>query len=783
MPNPLDPCLPFEAGELPDSTLIINGGVIVVPEDDGDGIIIDRLPDRPNAPEIEVPPPGGGDGSGPTIPGTPTGPLPRGPGPSTGPAGPSTGGPSSPPRGPTTGFPRTPKWKCEEFGVLGFGGMVTSKRCVSGFDSDFNYNSLADCERECTPSRPPEEEEYFPQDNQYENYAQTELGSLVLDESYFPISENISNNSVTTPSFSEFNQNFLSPQISTSIYNIVEGVNLHLSSINDDVTNLKDTYIKNSIKEELRNILYNLYLPDGRRAGESVINKAFKTRILNGTLSKVNLRYALGLALRAALAQTTVSTQVTNAVLTATYGKTIKQIIDSRVNNFLRLTQSTPSIQSTAPDINRAINRIESKKISLYPDNHTDGNKELVNLWYVLPEDIYVKTLIIDSSGTTNKIKIPNSEKIPVITSGYESTGVSVLEYGYDACVITETGYEIIPSTDELDRAYTINNNVEQACLFDAQDKYKVIFSVSSLAASNLELTYDLSASRPTQYVFLLDKSTIHDVDHDGSLFVRKTRANYKIETNTNTIQQNIEFRPFPWLVLPVNHNDPILGHFHTSSTYQLEFTNFSFYQFGDDATGPILVRRVPKCVILQPTDRYDFLFYSGYSRLTDWNSRSLSFTLSPDPTYYDPKIKNHYFANIELAYPNPDITGEYTETGMRAVYSSATATEQNLFISGSEPPRSAHGFRAAVNIASALNTIYYTDEGLLWTDIYKRMTFEQYCTFKIGVPNYMVDRLRMGQKTGIKIFHNKQGSLAMESRLLGLKPNKVDNLPIYLQI
>jgi len=621
------------------------------------------------------------------------------------------------------------------------------------------------------------------EDSQYENYLKTDLGDLIIDERYFPTIIASSTYNPKSANFSDIE--ILGPEIDASIFNLTERTDLSLSGSNTNLTSLRDEFIKKSIREEIKNILYNLYLPDGRRAGEAVINKSFKVRTINGTLSKVNQRYALRLAIRASLAQINASSNLTNKVVTATYGKTVKEILASRVNNLLNLTQTVSTSTNTviSSDINRAMDRVESEKISLYPENYTTGEKELLKLWYVLPEDIYAKTLVIDSLGNNIKLKILNSEKIPVVTSGYESTGVSVLEYDYDACVITESGHEIVPSDNQLDRAYTLNNNVEQACLFDAQNKYRVVLTVSSPAASNLELNYDLSAERPLQYVFLLDKDSIEDIPSDGSLFVRKTKANYTIQTDYNIIQQNIQFRPYPWLVLPVDHNDPILGHFSNNSIYTLQFTNFSLYQFGDDATGPILVRKIPKCVILQPTDKYELLFYGGYSRLVDWNTRTLDFTLSPDPQYYNTNLKDHYFASLELAYPNEDITSEYSETGMRAVFSSATATLDNLFTDGSEPERTAHGFRAAVNIASSLHNTYYVDEGLLWTDVYKRMTATQYYNFKMGIPNYMIDRFRLGEKTGVKIFHNKADILAVESRLLGLKPNKTDDLPIYLEV
>jgi hypothetical protein len=308
-----------------------------------------------------------------------------------------------------------------------------------------------------------------------------------------------------------------------------------------------------------------------------------------------------------------------------------------------------------------------------------------------------------------------------------------------------------------------------------------VTLTVSSPAASNLELTYDIYASRPSHYVLFIDKPTIEDVPFDASPFVKRTKAKYRIETNEAAIQSGIEFRPYPWMVLPIDHNDPILGHFDSNSNIELNFTNFSLEEFGGDLNGPILVRKIPKCIVLLPTDKYDYLFYSGYSSLVDWNVRTLSYTLSPDPNYYNNKLKNHYFANIELAYPNPDITSEFSEHGMRAAFYSSATVLNDTFENGVEPDRSEHGFRAAVLIASSLNHNYNVNEGLLWTDVYKRMTPVQYSNFKLGIPTYMIDKLRLGEKTNVKLFHNKAEGYGVPTRLLSLKNGKTDTLPIYL--
>lgn len=753
MTNPIEPCIPFVPGQLPDSTLIINGGSVVIPEDDNDDIIITRFPTRPRFPDREEVPPGGGGGGG---------------------GGEDDGG---------GGSPETPRWTCRSFTVAGFGGLVTRKICVSGFDVSYPFTTKAECEAECASVGqidPEEVDPNLPQDYQYEEYPRTELGDLLISESYFPIATNDFTFDPKPKIVS--GTTIFESNIDSSIYNLISGDDDSVSGINENLSKLSDSMIRQSLRQEIKNILYKLYGPDGRTISEARINKSLKVKTINKQITKVNQRYIFNLAVRAAVTKINANAETTRRIVTATYGKTVQEIVNSRLGNLLRLSP-TQSIQPITPDINRALDRIELEKIPLTPSSYTDINSELMKLWYILPEDIYAKTTVVDSSGVTTRLKIPNSELLPVVTSSNQVTGVLVNEYTYNASVVTQSGTVSIPTNTQIHRAYTINNNVEEACLFDTGSKFSIVFTVSSVPSANLELTYDVSAPRPNHYMLLLDKTTIQDLPFNASPFVKKTSAQYTIETSESAFQDAIRFRPYPWLVLPIDHNDPIFGHFATGSKYTVDFTNFNLEEFGDDLNGPIIVRKVPKSIIILPTDRYDYLFYGGYSTLSDWNVRQLNFSLSPDPNYYNPNIKDHYYANISLAYPNTDITDEYSETAMRASFSSSITNINDTFIDGQEPTRSVHGFRSAVNIASSLNFNYYTNEGILWTDIYKRLTKEQYTTLKIGIPNYMLDRLRAGEKTGIKLFHDKAGDLSTATRLVGLKPNKVDDLPIYLNI
>jgi hypothetical protein len=230
--------------------------------------------------------------------------------------------------------------------------------------------------------------------------------------------------------------------------------------------------------------------------------------------------------------------------------------------------------------------------------------------------------------------------------------------------------------------------------------------------------------------------------------------------------------------VFTVNHNDPILGHFHASSTYEFEFTNFSLQQFGTKSGEQLFVRKIPELIIVLPTDKFNLNFFNGYSRLIEWNKRRLIFTASPDPRYSKTGLDQHW-VKIEDTYPDTDVNDDLNVNGKKGTFTGRAGLLSLGFKTGAEQlPRKKHGFRAAIETVSSINNNYDIDEGISWSDLFIRMTIEQYKTFKIGISKTMIDKLRIGEKTGVKLLHNRNDTFLKKSRLLGLRPVTVQGVP-----
>jgi hypothetical protein len=443
-----------------------------------------------------------------------------------------------------------------------------------------------------------------------------------------------------------------------------------------------------------------------------------------------------------------------------------------------RLNATRTTQRSITPNSQRGVARALQSAKSLDYRRYTDAKSEHLKLWNILPEDIYARITVADQDGNTSRLNVKNDLSLLATASGSQPIRVPINNYLFNIYVDTASGTVTVPADSELDRAVTLNNKVEQACLFDSGVEKEYVLKVTSPSDLNIELTYDVSAPRPNHYVLILEASTIQDAEVKKSPFVRTSLANYRLETNASTIQDALKFRIYPWQVMPVYHDDPLLAHFTTSSTYQVEFNDFSLEEFGDDISGPIFIRRIPKAILVLPTDRYDYLIYNGQSRLDDWNVRSLNFVLSPDPNYYDVGLRSSW-TKINLAYPNTDIENNISEHGIFATYETSVPIINNTYVNQVEPTRTENGFRVAVKVASGLNDAYNTNNGILWSDVYSRLTEQQYKTHKLNISDRMLEKLRKGEKTGSRLVHDKGQFLL--TRLTGLKQNKTNPFPIYL--
>ena len=648
------------------------------------------------------------------------------------------------------------------------------------------YADLAECQRSC-PSSIEEDVGTF----------NAGAGGASVENL---VSEGESNQSFTDPTyFINSINNIFEPTVTrgenSQIFSEVQdsGVNLLLgmgqtsfSNLNRSISRLTTQFVRGSVKNNISDILYNLKTPDGRKYPDLKIHNAIKGRILDNTTSRMDYGYILNLAVRTILQPAANSTLQFGRFIAAQYGNSAAQIANTRQETIakLQLLHRQTSVDSSAfpiVDQNVAISTATARARPLDYRKKRGLKKEFLKLWYILPEDIYAKLPIEEQTQNFYNVKIPNSEVLTIQTNLGSSVNINVLEYNYGVEVQTPTNMEVALPNTQLHRAHTLKNEDHQKVMYNVNSRYSSELRVISPSANNLEFNYTLSTPLPSHIVLKIDKTSIEDIPYFQNPFVRKTKARYTLMTDPAEIEDAIKFRIYPWKVYPINYNDPILGHISSQSTIEMTYNNFSFEQFGDDLGGLIFVRRVPKVIVLIPTDRYDYVFFNGKSKLVDWNERVLKFGLSQDKNYFNPGMRTNW-VKINYSYPLTDIDNNINNIGLRAEYVSSAPIFTNTYVEGDQPNRTEDAFRALYRVINTLNSTYNIINGLTWKDVYSRLTPEQYTTIQRGVPPYMLNKLRIGEKTGVKIYHTQGFANSIKSRLGELKQGQQDNLPIYIE-
>lgn len=617
------------------------------------------------------------------------------------------------------------------------------------------------------------------------------------------------------------------------INNLLGDSPLTLKQLNDFIDSISTTTVRDSFRKEVSEVLFGLHTPDGRPYPESDISKMIREHIKDSTLDEVDVGYILSLRARAVINNAPPRQQIA-FIQKSEFGLSKKDLnrLRSLVANNRQLV-SPPIV----PNPTRAVLRARAKKKSLNPSDYSDMNSELLKLWYILPEDIYRRFEVETSAGVA-PLYINNNDTISVEVSDGTTTTLPVYPFVYQLSVVdTYSNVSLIDSESDIDRAVTLNNVVEQACLFDAGSEFKTILDVGlppdlsckyidletsagsgeidvcsdtlivhtsggdySIPVPTMFLTvdttdpdqviplhelgyteflYNTSGQLQPFYLLELQPETVQD-EHVGSTILnRKTKARYKLITDgSDYIQDLINFRVYPWKVFPISYSDPILGYFTSKSNYDFTFNTFSLKKFGENHGEDIYVRRIPKVVVVIPTDKTQYNPFYKHSFLTHPNNRRINFGALPDPDYSNTGLDHHWLSIVEN-YPELDVYGELDPNSRRGEY------DENSFILNSgmteEKTQLRHGFRAAYEIALELARTYYLDGGLMWSDIFVRMSKEEYNTFDRGIPEEVINAFMEGVYTGVKVFHNSTDNYRLETRLLGLKPGMTDNLPFKL--
>ena len=189
-----------------------------------------------------------------------------------------------------------------------------------------------------------------------------------------------------------------------------------------------------------------------------------------------------------------------------------------------------------------------------------------------------------------------------------------------------------------------------------------------------------------------------------------------------------IKFKPWPYLVISVDHEDPFLDHLNRRKSINAIFRDVSFdYYKGYEDEYPIVPRRIPWYIIIVPTDDPSKTIQYANSRLIDYSIREINVSMltplgigSNKPMRFSPPG-----IHVRQSPPTQDIDLDTTRVGGYEV--SANPATLPKYRAGSEPlPRRPSAFRSFMeSVRQITDTSSYIDpstSSASWGDVYKQL-------------------------------------------------------------
>lgn len=592
------------------------------------------------------------------------------------------------------------------------------------------------------------------------------------------------------PVYSQTKVGILEPIRHKSIDNIIKSETTTLEVASLDKENITDSDIKVSLNKKLGDIVYNIRHKNGVPILESMISDSIKNHIIDNTLDNIDTDYLLNLKHLVVLKNPSEIDK--NPIKKVEYGTNVKDLKSSRI-----VKPPTKSIKQVERSKTFGLEYLKNNLLSLDPSKYSDASKELLKLWYCIPSDINKRVQILLKTGETEEYFVEDDESVQYLDLGGSAvTGFVSINDTIDYLDEHNNELDYYVLTD-INRAYTIKNSDELLVKYHLGVTDDILLEVTGLN-TNIELDASNTASIDNHYVLVLDASNISYTYNDQSPFIIETRAKYNLKSKTqaeiDSINDDIKYRAYPWRTFAIDHNDPILDYFAvsdaSSNSFSFTFKDLTYKKVGsnEDSIGNILVRKIPKFILILPTNKTRYNFYNGHSILNDWNVRQLRFEKSPDIEFNDVGLVTHPF-NVENTFvysQGESKTGFFSTQAFHCRYSSEQP-QYNLSYKDpdNKPTRLEDGFRKMIKIVNSLTENYNLSGGLTYYDVLSRLERREIYTLPRTVSKAVINKLETGDKFGTLLFNIKgptgKNITARRSstRLVNLKSDGVDEYKV----
>lgn len=406
----------------------------------------------------------------------------------------------------------------------------------------------------------------------------------------------------------------------------------------------------------------------------------------------------------------------------------LKKLVDNVLKaqndpKFEKTRGSAPVYTAGIGSESQAVSLALEKAYSLNPEDYESVlAQEKMKLWKTVAGDLRKYIPIKLADGTETKLYINDDDSFVTTTSAGDSSGY--ISDGDRLDFTKEDGSpgQLIIKSD-LQRAGVLDFEAIQRVIKLLGEDYKIRMRVETAEANRIEELYGVTKERRDFFFLQLDPTTLQDLDA-GNLFIRKTQVTYDLISNESDRDDWVKSRPWPYLILNVDADDPILSFLADKQEAIFEFLDFTFDQFSDVEEGlPVFPRRIPWTIVLIPTDIDSELVSHSVSKYITYGTRQIDFIIHPDPNQGDLQNAPH----VESYYPYPD-RGVYLENNPQQTFyrfKRAEVAALTKYKEGSPRlPRPKFGMRQMLRQLSDLREYYDLglDSQVSWEEVFDRM-------------------------------------------------------------
>lgn len=290
-------------------------------------------------------------------------------------------------------------------------------------------------------------------------------------------------------------------------------------------------------------------------------------------------------------------------------------------------------------------------------------------------------------------------------------------------------------------------------------------FTVEVTTNDDFELEYDEDRDLPNYILLEIDEATDLVSVPNSSDFVKTTRIKYKKLTNANSLK----FEPYPWYVINLHYNDPIIRYIQQNNNSDLDIrftTNDVCLQAVSDLN---LVRRIPRYLVITPTDRLSKIPLKGASTLTSFSKREVRL----HPPMEESQLENRG-TNIDTpifkrgyVYPAAGVDGVDTQAvGFEFDADASLIQDETKFVNPTRTFKKS-AIRTFIETVQAIDTNFNTEGFLTFPDVIARMTNTDYNKFGEDSTSNLSRQVFEGTKTNVPL---RRSSRTAQTGIVSLK-------------